>query len=342
MLTGPQASALAALGAGSTRLADLAELSSPGRVLLWAGGTATVAVARPDGSIERVVVEHRETVVAGSWAWLSGSRLNLLEPRSALTRTAAGRSSREQVLAVDLDAVLICISAAAPIRLGRVERWLALAWDSGAEPVVVLTKSDLMTRDDVLEQTRAVSPGASVHLVSSVTGEGVQALAAQHAGPGRTLALVGSSGAGKSSLVNALTGSDLDVGGIRESDGRGRHTTVARTLIELPGGGVLLDTPGLRGLALHDSGEGLAGAYPEITDLALDCRFSDCQHHGEPDCAIRSAVEAGLLDPDRVARHEKLARELAWQESRRDASLRAERSKELRRWGRALKNQPHR
>jgi ribosome biogenesis GTPase len=326
-------------------LSELDGPGLPGRVVGSAGGEATVAVALPDGSCEHRTVSGKDLDVPGTWVRLEDRAVVALAPRTRIVRTAAGRSSRAQVLAVDIDAVLVCTSAAAPLRPGRVERWLALVWDSGAHPVVVLTKADLRPgeeRAELLAAVIAISPGADVHLVSSVTGDGVAELAAAHGGPGRTLALLGASGAGKSSLVNALAGTDLCVGGIRESDGRGRHTTVARVLVPLPDGGVLLDTPGLRGLALHDGGEGLAGAYPEIADLALDCRFSDCKHAGEPGCSVAAAVDAGVLDAGRVTRHAKLMRELAWQESRRDAHARAQRSRELRRWARAHKSMPHR
>jgi ribosome biogenesis GTPase len=173
-----------------------------------------------------------------------------------------------------------------------------------------------------------------VHLVSTVTGEGIDAVAA-HARPGRTLAVIGASGVGKSSLVNALAGAPvLDVGAVRQVDGKGRHVTVRRELVPLPTGAVVLDTPGLRGVALWASGDveavdGLSAAFSDIEALAADCRFRDCGHRGEPGCAVAAAADAGLLDADRIARHDKLRRELAYLERKQDVRAALE---EKRRW----------
>jgi ribosome small subunit-dependent GTPase A len=258
-------------------------------------------------------------------------------------RTVAGRTSAAQVVAANLDTVLVVDALTGPARLRRVERYLAVAWSSGATPVVVLTKADLC--DDVaavVEQVREDAFGVEVLAVSSVTGEGVDAVRALLP-PGRTGAMVGPSGVGKSSLVNALSGETIaDTGEIRESDGRGRHTTTARELHLLPGGGLLVDTPGMRELALYDDGEGVDTAYADVTALAADCRFRDCQHRTEPGCAVAAAIEDGSLDPARYSAWRKLQAEAHRQLLRVDARARAAEKARLRSFHRAIREQPNR
>jgi len=226
--------------------------------------------------------------------------------------------------------VLVTVSLAVEPDLGRLERMLTLAWESGAQPVVVLTKSDLVADAEyVAADVAAAAPGAAVLVVSAVTGAGMGALR-ERAAPGRTLALLGQSGAGKSTLVNALAGADLqrvdEVGARR----KGRHTTVRRELVVLPGGALLLDTPGLRGVALVSVDEALERAFPEIEELATGCRFTDCVHDHEPGCAVTGAVASGDLPVRRLESWRKLRREAAWMARRSDARLMAE---ERRRWG---------
>lgn len=206
----------------------------------------------------------------------------------------------------------------------------ATAWQSGARPVVVLTKADLCDEPDgVVAAAEAVAFGTPVLAVSAVTGDGMAELAA-HLMPGETCVLVGSSGAGKSTLVNAFAGSERMVtAGIREDDARGRHTTTHRELVRLPGGALILDTPGMRELGLIDAEEGLGAAFDDIEALAQDCRFSDCGHGNEPGCAMRAALETGQLDPDRWRSFQKLQRELAHLDRKED---RVARDAEKRRW----------
>jgi ribosome biogenesis GTPase / thiamine phosphate phosphatase len=253
----------------------------------------------------------------------------VLPRRTAVVRGSGRRTTAAQVLAANVDVLLLVTAALPRAPLNRVERFLTLAWDSGARPVVVLAKTDLV--DDAPAQLRRIAtaaPGADVVATSAVTGEGVEEVAAL-LGVGVTAAVVGPSGAGKSSLANALLGADrLATSHLRE-DGKGRHTTVWRELVVLPGGGVLLDTPGLRGLQLWEAGDALARTFADVVELAVDCRFRDCRHEAEPGCAVRAAVEAGVLDPRRVASHAKLQREQAWLASRRDALVRIE---ERRKW----------
>jgi ribosome biogenesis GTPase / thiamine phosphate phosphatase len=255
---------------------------------------------------------------------------HVLPRRTAFVRKASGRDGRPQVVAANVDTAFLTASLNADLNPRRLERYLASAWQSGAAPVVILTKADLCS--DVEAQVacvEAVAVGAPVHALSSVTGEGLEALEAYLA-PGKTAVLVGSSGAGKSTLANVLLGSDhMATGAIREDDARGRHTTSHRELILLPGGGLLLDTPGMRELALWDSDEGVAATFGDVEALAEACKFRDCGHTNEPGCAVQAALQDGELDESRWRSFQKLSRELAHLESREDPALRAA---ERRKW----------
>ncbi|PRX92251.1 ribosome small subunit-dependent GTPase A [Allonocardiopsis opalescens] len=253
----------------------------------------------------------------------------VLERRTAFVRSGVGADSHGQVLAANVDTVFITEPVAAAPNLGRVERLLALAWESGAEPVVVLTKADLAADrlPGLIDAASSAAPGAQVHAVSAVTGAGLDALAA-HLAPARTIALLGPSGAGKSSLVNALAGTEvMAAGGVRD-DGRGRHTTTHRQLVALPGGALVLDTPGLRRINLHDTDAGLDRTFADLLEIAEQCRFNDCAHDSEPGCAVRAAIEDGTLERRRLDSWRKLRREAEWQASRTDARLRQERLRE--------------
>src|SRR3954462_10529350 len=279
----------------------------------------------------------------GGWGGLRGGpAVAGLRRTSAFTRTAAGRSSEAQVVAANLDVVLVVDSLATQARLRRVERYLAVAWSSGATPVVVLTKADLC--DDVPAAVAEVAEdalGVDVLPVSSVTREGLAAVAA-HLGPGRTAAMVGPSGVGKSSLANALAGRPVAATREIRDDSRGRHTTTARELHLLPGGGLLVDTPGLRELALYDDAEGVDTAYADVVALATGCRFRDCAHRTEPGCAFAAAIGDGRLDPARFTAWRKLQAEAHRQLLRVDARARAAERARLRSFSRALREQPNR
>lgn len=255
-----------------------------------------------------------------------GRSVEAVLPRtSLLARGTARGTSTPQPLAANVDHVLLCLGLSGPLPLRRLERLLTLAWESGATPVVVLAKADLC--DDIEAAVREVAPhapGCDVVAVSAVTGD-LSGLAPYASS---TLVLLGASGAGKSTIVNALAGCEvMAVNAVRDVDGKGRHTTAHRELVLLPGGGMIIDTPGLRGVALHAAEEGLALAFSDVEDLASACRFADCGHHGEPGCAVLASVEAGDLGQDRVDAWRKLQRELAFQARRTDARLRAEESK---------------
>ena len=267
---------------------------------------------------------------------------SVLPRRSAIVRAAPVRAARPQVLAANVDHVLICHGLSQAPRLNRIERFVALGWESGAQPVVVLTKADLAPDAEQLrEETAAAVPGVPVHVVSSTTGAGVESIR-EYAGSGLTAALLGPSGAGKSTLANALLGTDaLPTGEIRD-DGKGRHTTVTRELVVIPGAGVLLDTPGLRGVGLWLVEDGLEKTFADLEELATQCRFHDCEHSSEPGCAVQAAVEEGTLPWRRLESWRKLQREARWMASRHDARLRAEARKELVRFSKAVRTQQYR
>jgi ribosome biogenesis GTPase len=235
----------------------------------------------------------------------------VLPRRTAFVRKAAHSVATEQVVAANVDVALLVASMNADFNARRLERYLATAWQSGASPVVVLTKSDLAGDPEAqVAEAEGVAFGAPVLAVSAVTGAGLDALA-ELLKPGQTAVLVGSSGVGKSSLVNALAGEDLmATAAIREADAHGRHTTTHRELVRLPSGALILDTPGMRELGLLDAEGGLSTTFEDIEALAETCRFADCGHTNEPGCAVRSALDAGALDPGRWKSFRKLQREL--------------------------------
>ncbi len=255
---------------------------------------------------------HLEGVglVAGDWVAVADGRpVAVLERQSLLARRAAGRADVRQEIAANIDVVAVVQGLDRPLRERRIHRALALAWDAGATPVVILAKADLDDQATSRSLAAEAALGVDVHAVSALTGEGL-AWVADLAAPDRTLVLIGESGAGKSSLVNALVGAEaLATGHVREGDAKGRHTTTARHLVPLPGGGALIDTPGVRELGLWGSEEGVAAAFADITALAEGCRFGNCRHDGEPGCAVVRAVEEGRLDPARLGSLLDLARE---------------------------------
>jgi ribosome biogenesis GTPase len=256
----------------------------------------------------------------------------VLPRRTKFSRKTAGLRTEEQVVAANVDTVFLVAGLGRDLNLRRLERYLATAWESGAEPAVVLTKTDLYPEDvlSAVLDVEGIASGVPVHAVSGLTGEGLDSLR-PHVSTGRTVALLGSSGVGKSTLVNRLCGSDmLEVGDLRP-DGRGRHTTRRRELVSVPGGGLLLDTPGMRELQLWQASSGLGESFGEISALAVKCRFGDCAHDTEPGCAIRAALADGSLDAERYESYRKLERELGALEIRQDkAPTAAERRRKWR------------
>ena len=278
-------------------------------------------------------------VAVGDWVALTAQDLTtqhrcwrldcVLERRSVIRRASVSGESADQLLASNVDTVLVVVPAVPEPRLGMAERLVALAWDSGATPVVVLTKSDL-TPDPagIADDLRAGAPGVDVLTVTAAAAGGFDPVR-DVVGPGRTVCLLGRSGAGKSTLANALLGEPVFATQDIRADGKGRHTTTFRQLVALPTGGVLIDTPGLRGVGLWLEGDGLERTFADVEELIRTCRFNDCAHDTEPGCAVLAALDDGRLDERRFASWRKLQREAQWIARRTDARLRAE---EARRW----------
>ncbi|MDQ0987841.1 ribosome biogenesis GTPase [Streptomyces sp. V2I9] len=322
----------------------------PGRVVRVDRGRCDVVTA--DGTVRAdtafvVPRDPMRIVCTGDWVALDADGdprfvRTLLPRRTAFVRSTSSQRSEGQVLATNIDHIVICVSLAVELDLGRVERFLALALSSsegaallgdgtgGAyqpQPIVVLTKADLVpdaaTLSHLVQDIEAIAPGVQVLPVSSTTGEGLDVFGAIVSGG--TSVLLGISGAGKSTLANTLLGSDvMEVRAARDVDGKGRHTTTTRNLLVLPQGGVLIDTPGLRGVGLYDAGTGVGEVFSEIEELAADCRFHDCAHEAEPGCAVLGALEDGTLPERRLESYRKLLRENQRIVAKTDARVRAE------------------
>jgi ribosome biogenesis GTPase / thiamine phosphate phosphatase len=260
-------------------------------------------------------------VVVQDWPDNRHTVQKVLPRSSAVVRASSGKRSHGQVLCANADHVAAVVAMHPDPAIARVERLLSLAWESGATPLVVLTKTDLVPDAEFVgADVHAAAPGVEVVCTSTVTGAGIARLR-EVVGERDTLALVGASGHGKSSLVNALVGAEvLGTKQIRQ-DGRGRHTSVRRELVPLPGGGAVIDTPGLRGVGLVDTDSGLAGTFPDIEALATMCRFGDCGHHGEPGCAVEAALESGALAVRRYESWLELRQEAERASARRAARL---------------------
>lgn len=321
VVRGDRGGALVATSAGITRAAPSARLlkSARGAVDLPAVGD-WVAVM----DAEAIDVPLIEAVL----------------PRtSAITRGDPGEDSGVQVLAANVDTVFVVHPIAEPPNLRRLERELSLAWDSGAVPVIALTKADLSADPPSAQAAvESIALGVDVLVMNALAGESVAPLHDYMSGH-RTAVLLGPSGAGKSTIVNALLGRRRqETGAVRAGDQRGRHTTVARELIALPEGGVLIDTPGLRALGLTGSEEGISLTFTDIELLADACRFRDCMHDAEPGCAVRAAIDAGTLPSARLASYQKLMRDAQVAAARTDARLRADEDRRAKTLSKAVKD----
>lgn len=246
---------------------------------------------------------------------------NILPRRSVFRRKAAGTAKNEQIVAVNIDTLFLCMALNSDFNLRRLERYLTVAWDSGAMPVVVLTKSDLCGEsEDKAEKIAAaerVAIGADVLVTTSFDEDGLSPVY-KYIEQGKTVTFVGSSGVGKSTMINRLLEEErLDTNGLR-NDGKGRHTTTHRELLFLSGGAMVIDTPGMRELGMWDAAEGLSTAFADIEDIAAGCRFNDCTHGSEPGCAVRAAINSGQLSEERFRSYQKLIAENAYMEDTED------------------------
>ena len=324
--------------------------SLPARVAVQHRGAYVVCSETGELTAEPTGRLHHETApgglpVTGDWVVIrphedgSGAIIHAVLPRrTSISRKAAWLAAEEQVLGANIDVVFLVAGLDGDLNLRRLERYLATVWNSGAEPVVVLSKADLC--EDVeaaLASVASVAIGVPVHVASGLTGEGVDELRGYLTG-NRTVALLGSSGVGKSTLINRLRGEDVQAVAELRRDGRGRHTTTTRELVLLPGGGLLLDTPGMRELQLWDANEGLGTTFDDVESLASECRFTDCSHDGEPGCAIQRALVDGSLERERYASYTKLQRELRALAIKQDKRLQADERKARRRFGRARRH----
>lgn len=295
----------------------------------------TVATAR-HGTLPMTVGDPVVPAV-GDRVVLDGDRALVMPRTSELVRDTVGKTSLVQVIAANVDVVVVVEHLEPEPALGRLERMVTIAWRADATPLIVLTKSDLVDdTDHWVAQARAVAPGVDVVAVSATTGEGLDALHAA-LGEARTLVLVGPSGAGKSTLVNALAGHEVMRTGDVRGDGRGMHTTTHRELVRLPGGRWLIDTPGVRSVGLVATEESVAATFADVEELAEGCRFRDCTHTTEPGCAVVAAVEAGELPERRLESWHTLRREAARQAMRADARLAAARTRQAKTFSRTVR-----
>ena len=322
----------------------------PARVVAEHRGSYVVAsadgdhAAKPSGRLRHSAATRADLPAVGDWVGLHTNGAGdavveaVLPRRTKVSRKVPWAPTEEQVLAANVDVVLVVGALGRDLNARRLERYLTLAWESGAEPVIVLTKTDLHPDfHEALADVEATAFGVPVHAVSALTGDGVGELALR-LGTGRTAVLLGSSGVGKSTLLNRLLGVERQrTSAVREGDDRGRHTTSHRELVQVPGGGCVIDTPGIRELQLWASDDGFRTSFADIEELSLQCRFNDCAHEGEPGCAIAAALADGSLDAGRWESYCKLQRELRALAIRQDKRAKSEQRKEWRRRQRMMR-----
>jgi len=302
--------------------------------------------AQVSGKLRHSAVETSDFPAVGDWVAIQ-PRLDegkatihaVLPRKTSFSRKVAGALTEEQIVAANVDTVFLVSGLDSDFNVRRIERYLTLAWDCGAVPVIVLNKADLCSAVNArVTEVESIAFGVPIHPISAKEKQGLTVLH-QYLRPGETVALLGSSGVGKSTLINSLLGVEQQrVGSVREFDGKGRHVTTHRELVLLPDGGVLIDNPGMRELQMWGGDEGLAETFDDVEELAARCRFNDCRHDSEPGCAIRAALDDGALDQARYESYLKLQREIRYVERRRDqkaSSVEREKWKKLGKWSRS-------
>lgn len=302
----------------------------PGRVVADFGQFLQIITDEGEVQAQRPAYHLGLQIAVGDWVVLEKSTRfqeyhikNVLERRTKFSRAAAGTEVKEQVVAANIDYVFIVQSLNKDFNMRRLERYLIATWESGAVPVVILTKSDCCDSVDAkLSEVYVTAVGVDVHAISALTGDGLDKIK-NYFREGISIALLGSSGVGKSTLVNTLMGSEvLKTQGIREDDSKGRHTTTHREILLLPDGGVIIDTPGMRTLALWESENGIEQLFGDIEKIVEKCKFFDCKHQNEPGCAVVEAIESGEIDEKRLESWKKLQKELEFIEAKKANKLR--------------------
>ncbi|MCR8644952.1 ribosome small subunit-dependent GTPase A [Paenibacillus sp. N1-5-1-14] len=288
-------------------------------------------LAEITGKLRHLADGREDYPAVGDWVAISARPLEgrasihgILSRKSKFSRKVAGSIPDEQIVAANVDSIFLVNALNNDFNIRRLERYLILAWESGAQPVIILSKSDLCSDiDSKIAEVESVAIGVPILVISSLVDEGMDQLA-PYLAQGQTVALLGSSGAGKSSIVNRLSGQTMmDVQEVREGDDRGRHTTTHRELVMLPNGGMIIDTPGMRELGLWDGESGIQEAFEDIETYAEQCRFSDCLHKNEPGCAIRAAIRDGSITQERYNSYLKLQKEIAFLERKTNRQARA-------------------
>lgn len=324
----------------------------PARVAVAYGATFRVLTGDGDqladvaGRMRHEARGRRDLPAVGDWVALRRSdvpggraTIQAILPRTSLfSRKAAGDETTEQVLAANVDTAFLVTGLDHDFNLRRLERYLAMTWESGAAPVILLNKADLTsTLDEQVAEVQRVALGVPVHAISARENRGLDALA-PYLEPGRTVVVLGSSGVGKSTIINRLLGEErLKTREVRASDQRGRHTTTHRELVVLPGGALLIDTPGMRELQLWSADAGMDEAFDDIATIARECHFADCRHESEPRCAVKAAVEAGRLPAERLESYRKLQAELQALAERQESLAQQQKKKSDRVQSKALR-----